>query len=118
MADYQKYNTLKQQNELLGKQLQYTKEDYSINKSQSLYKTEKVFELRKYNFILFIIYYICVILIALYFFFLNRTSFSFRLKIVLIIIFMGYPFIIDYIEQYVYFLYNYIYAFISGIAYT
>jgi glucan phosphoethanolaminetransferase (alkaline phosphatase superfamily) len=118
MADtYEKYNTLKQQNELLGKQLQYTKEDYAINKSQSLYKTEKVMQLRSYNFILFIIYYICVILLALYFFLLNRTSLSFRMKISLIVFFILYPFIIDYIEQYGYFLYNYIYAFISGIAY-
>jgi lipopolysaccharide export LptBFGC system permease protein LptF len=115
---YQKYKTLKQQNELLGKQLQNIDENYATNKSQSLYKTEKVLELRSYNFILFIIYYICVILLTLYFFLLNRTSFSFRIKIVIIVIFVFYPFLIDIIEQYVYFLYLYIYAFMSGVAYS
>jgi len=114
---YQKYKTLKAQNELLEKQLQHTKEYYATDKSKSLYKTEKVVQLRKYNFILFIIFYICVILLALYFFLLNRT-FSLITKIAVIIFFMFYPFIIDYIEQYGYFLYNYLYAYISGVAYV
>ena len=118
---YEKYKTLKAQNDvlgtLLGTQIQNIDTNYATNKSKSLYKTEKVVQLRNYNFILFIIFYICVILLALYFFLLNRTSLSFRMKILLILFFILYPFIIDYIEQYGYFLYNYIYAFIGGVAY-
>ena len=114
---YEKYKTLKAQNDLLGTQIQNIDTDYATDKSKSLYKTEKVMQLRSYNFILFIIYYICVILLALYFFLLNRSTFSFRTKIIVIVLFVVYPFMIDYIEQYGYFLYNYIYAFIGGVAY-
>jgi hypothetical protein len=114
---YEKYKTLKAQNDLLGTQIQNIETNYATDKSKSLYKTEKVMQLRSYNFILFIIYYICVILLALYLFLLNRTTFSFRTKIALIVLFVVYPFMIDYIEQYGYFLYNYIYAFIGGVAY-
>jgi glucan phosphoethanolaminetransferase (alkaline phosphatase superfamily) len=118
---YDKYIKVKAQNvvlsDLLGTQTQNIDANYATNKSKSLYKTEKVVQLRNYNFILFIIFYICVILLALYFFLLNRTSLSFRMKIALIVFFILYPFIIDYIEQYGYFLYNYIYSYISGVAY-
>jgi hypothetical protein len=118
---YEKYKTLKAQNDLLGTQIQNIDTnyatDYATDKSKSLYKTEKVMQLRSYNFILFIIYYICVILLALYLFLLNRTTFSLITKIALIVLFVVYPFMIDYIEQYGYFLYNYIYAFIGGVAY-
>jgi glucan phosphoethanolaminetransferase (alkaline phosphatase superfamily) len=114
---YEIYKTLKAQNDVLETQIQNIDTNYATDKSKSLYKTEKVVQLRNYNFILFIIFYICVILLALYFFLLNRTSLSFRMKILLIVFFILYPFIIDYIEQYGYFLYNYIYAFIGGVAY-
>ena len=114
---YEKYKTLKTQNELLESQIQNIDENYATNKSQSLYKTEKVLELRSYNFVLFILYYICVIILALYFFLLNRTTISFRMKIALIILFVLYPFFIDMVEQYLYFFYLYTYAFISGTSY-
>jgi hypothetical protein len=118
MADtYEKYKTLKAQNDLLETQNQNIDANYATDKSKSLYKTEKVVQLRSYNFILFIIFYICVILLTLYLFLLKRSTFSLITKISLIVFFILYPFIIDYIEQYGYFLYNYIYAYISGLAY-
>ena len=115
--DYEKYKIIKAQNEILNSQIQNLKEYYTTNKSESLYKIQKVNELRKYNFILFVLYYICVIILALYFFMLNRTLISFNTKIIITVLFVLYPFLIDIIEQYLYFIYLYIYAYISGIAY-
>lgn len=115
---YEKYIRFKAQNDLFNSQIKNIQENYTKTKSQSLYKTEKVLELQKYNFILFIIFYICVLILALYFLLLNRTQISFRIKIFIIILFIFYPFLIDIIQQYLYFIYLYVYAFISGVAYV
>jgi hypothetical protein len=112
---YNEYVLLKAQNEEIDKQL---KEQYATHKSKTIYTSQKIVELRNFNFILFILYYISVFILILYFFLLNRTNFSFIIKIIIIILFIVYPFLIQWIELFIYFIYSYIYAFISGIAYT
>ena len=112
---YEKYTIVKAQNDNIDKEIQ---EQYATNKSKALYTTQKIIDLRNFNFILFIIFYCSLFILIIYFFLLNRSNISFTTKIIIIILFIVYPFLIQWIELYIYFIYSYIYAFISGIAYA
>ena len=115
MSNYEKYTILKAQNDELDKQMQ---EKYATHKSKALYTSQKIMELRNFNFILFIIFYCSVFILILYFFLLNSSTILFSTKIIIIILFIVYPFLIQWIEIYLYFIYSFIYAYISGLAYA
>jgi hypothetical protein len=115
MTNYATYTILKAQNDTLDKEMQ---EKYATHKSKALYTSQKIMELRNFNFILFIIFYCSVFILILYFFLLNRSTIIFSTKIIIIILFIVYPFLIQWIELYIYFIYSFIYAYISGIAYA
>lgn len=115
MSDYDRYIIIKAQNDNINTEL---KEQYATNKSKTLYTSQKIYELSHFNFILFVLYYICVGILLLYFFLFNKTNFSFAIKMIIIILCVIYPFLIQWIELYIYFIYSYIYSFVSGIAYV
>jgi hypothetical protein len=114
MSDYDKYIILKAQNDNVDKEMQ---EKYATHKSKALYTSQKISELRNFNYILFILFYCSVFILILYFFLFNRSTIIFSTKIIIILLLIVYPFLIQWIEIYVYFIYSYIYAYISGTAY-
>lgn len=110
------YEAIKKQNILLDDQIQTNKGVYSTYDKQSFYKQEKIDTFKKMNFILYLLFYICLIGL-IYMMFINET-FSIYQKIGIVFAFMIYPYVIRIIEKMLIFLFDYFIAIVNGDVYN
>ena len=100
------------QNTILENQINKLNEIYSTDEKQSYYLNQKVQSLNKINNFLFILYYILVILVSI-FLIINKT-FSYKIKIGIIILLGIYPIVIGFIENQIYGYLRFLYYLIKG----
>jgi hypothetical protein len=109
------FESVKTQNILLDNQIKENTEKYSIDNQKIYYQSQQMSRLKTYNFFLFVLYYI-VAIILIYNLFVNSNA-SIAIKIIIVIFVIGYPFIIDILQQLFLFMWYYITSFIKGEVY-
>lgn len=114
--DYtQAYPLVKSQNTTLQNTITSKQEMYSTDNQQYVYKLEKYNSLVSANYFLFIVYACvgCFLLI-----FLTMTDKLTAIpKFFIILCFAAYPFVIFYLENYIYMVWIYLYSVMSGESY-
>lgn len=105
------------QNKLIDNQINNIKQEYSTDTQKVNYQSEKIYTLKKINYVLFIMYYFLVLIFILVLLMYN-TTFTKYFKILIVIIFLLFPFTSDILYQLIVYLYNYIHAMLNGNAYT
>jgi hypothetical protein len=94
------FNLVRQQNLLLQSNIQNLNEIYSTDESQGEHIEKKYKTLQNVNYYLFLIY--CGFFLVMSFFIYNTTKMSWYMKILLLLCFALYPFVIYYIENGIY----------------
>jgi hypothetical protein len=112
-----KYKLVKNENDIIENKIGELKDTYSTDNQKVRYQADKIISLRAMNFILYIVYFVLFLTLIYVLVFMNKTL-SMKMKIVIIIIFFLYPFVIDLFQQFLYFLWKYIYAILNGNVYT
>jgi hypothetical protein len=102
------------QNKLIESQIQQNKNNYTTDDTQVFYKKQQFYRQKDFNYILYIIFYVLILGLAIFLFIFNNTM-NIYLKIFLIILLAIYPFIIERIEFFVYFIGYYLYALVNGV---
>jgi hypothetical protein len=105
------------QNKLIDNQINDIKQEYSTDTQKVNYQSEKIYTLKKINYVLFIMYYFIVLIFTLVLIMYN-TTFTKYFKILIVILFLLFPFMSDILYQLIVYLYNYIFAMLNGNAYT
>lgn len=114
--DYtQVYPLVKKQNNSLQNTIKSKNEMYSTDNQQFIYKYDKYNSLVSANYFLFIVY-MCIGCF-LFIFLILSDKLSLIPKILIIICFALYPFVIFYVENYIYMNGLYVYSVISGESY-
>jgi sterol desaturase/sphingolipid hydroxylase (fatty acid hydroxylase superfamily) len=80
----------------------------------NFYKKQQYYRQQDFNYILFIIFYSLILGLAVYLFIFNNTI-NVYLKVFITFLLAIYPFIIERIEFFVYFIFYYVYALINGV---
>jgi myosin heavy subunit len=102
------------ENKLLESQIQKNQNNYSADDTQVFYKQQQFYRQKNFNYFLIILFYCFVFILAIYlFFFKNNMSVYF--KIFITILLAIYPFIIERIEFFLYFVLYYVYALVNGL---
>ena len=94
------FNLVRQQNLLLQSNIQNLNEIYSTDESQGDHIEKKYKNLQNINYYLFLIY--CGFFLIMAFFVYNTKKMAWYMKILLLLCFAAYPFIIYYIENGIY----------------
>jgi hypothetical protein len=102
------------ENKLLENQIQKNQNNYTTDDTQVFYKKQQFYRQKDFNYILFIIFYTLILGLAVYLFIFDNTI-NLYLKIFITILLAIYPFIIERIEFFVYFIFYYVYAVINGV---
>lgn len=109
------FESIKTQNNLIDNQIKENNEKYSIDSQKIYYQSQQIMKLKTYNFFMFILYYI-IALISIYIL-INSKDVSIAIKIMITLFIIGYPFIIDILQQFIIFLWYYIGTLIRGEVY-
>lgn len=109
------FEAVKTQNNLIDNQIKENNEKYSIDGQKIYYQSQQIMRLKTYNFFMFIFYYI-IALVSIYILIMSKDV-AISIKIMITLLIIGYPFIIDILQQYVIFLWYYISALIKGEVY-
>jgi len=102
------------ENKLLENQIQKNQNNYTSDDTQVFYKKQQYYRQQDFNYILFIIFYSLILGLAVYLFIFNNTI-NVYLKVFTTFLLAIYPFIIERIEFFVYFIFYYVYAVINGV---
>lgn len=101
------------QNEQIEFQLQENEKDSNkSNVIKSQYQGIEIDKIQGQNKILFIIFYILVFILAGIF--IYKKEYSFRIQIIIIILFIVFPFVIYYLELLLFIIYKYSVNFVSS----
>jgi hypothetical protein len=111
------FESVKNQNNVLTGQIKDNREIYSTAMQKVNYQMEKMISLKGTNFLIFVFYYLVILYLFYVLFFVNVTITQ-NVKIAILVVFILYPFIIDVVQQFFYFLTRYIFAIMNGDAYT
>lgn len=111
------YNNVVSENILLEKQIQENANNYTADDSKTFYKTQQYSYQRLINGILWWVFYIAVVYLAIYLGFYDRTL-SLYVKAGIIIALLAYPFFIEYLEFMVYFIAKLAYSFFYGVPFN
>ena len=111
------YNNVVSENILLEKQIQENANNYTADDSKTFYKTQQYSYQLLINGILWWVFYIVVIYLAIYLGFYDRTL-SMYMKAGIIIALLVYPYFIEYLEFMVFFIAKLAYSFLYGVPFT
>lgn len=111
------YNNVVSENILLEKQIQENTNNYTADDSKTFYKTQQHSYQLLINGILWWVFYIVVIYLAIYLGFYDRTL-SMYVKAGIIIALLVYPYFIEYLEFMVFFIAKLAYSFLYGVPFT
>ena len=106
-------NAILIQNTILEKQINKLNETYSTDEKQAYYINQKVQNLNKVNYFLFILYYILVILLSIFLLLTNKTL-SYKVKISIILLLGIYPIVANFIQKQIYGYLRFLYYLIKG----
>jgi len=114
----QLYNAILGQNEALLKQQTATRDTYSTADQAVFYQSQQTQYLDIVNYYLMILYYVFV-LVVIYVLFFKQTWITSRIYKGLFVVAVAiYPFVIPYIELFVYNLIMYLFSLVNGNVYT
>jgi len=114
--DYNYYNSIASQNKQLDYEIQNYKNIYSTDDQKVNYQSQQVYYLNNFNFYLFIIY--CIFLLVLfYYLYYSKTLLRYK-KIGIALLLILYPFFIIMIEKNLFNSLQYLFSVLNGIAYT
>jgi hypothetical protein len=102
------------QNKLLENQIQQNQNNYTTDDTEVFYKKQQFYRQKDFNYILYIIFYVLILGLAVFLFIFNNTM-NIYSKLFVIVLFAIYPFIIEYIEFFVYFIFYYAYSLVNGV---
>lgn len=102
------YDTLKQQNDTLKNSVNNMEELYSTDTNKFKYKYTELKNMKFIATVCFYIYYVILFFLAIILYFTPKLHWT--IKILLCIIFLGYPFYIYFIENILYQALSYISA--------
>ena len=111
------YNNVVSENILLEKQIQENTNNYTADDSKTFYKTQQYSYQLLINGILWWVFYIAVVYLAIYLGFYDRTL-SMYVKAGIIVILLAYPYFIEYLEFMVYFIAKLAYSFFYGVPFN
>lgn len=114
--DYNYYNSIVSQNKQLDYEIQNYKNIYSTDDQKVNYQTQQVYYLNNFNFYLFIVY--CVFLLVLFYYLYYSKALLRYKKIGIALSLILYPFFIIMIEKNVFNSLQYLFSVLNGIAYT
>lgn len=101
------------QNDAIQKQISKNKRNSNDSKHvKSQYQQIEIDKLKYQNFILYLIFYLLVLVLGVVM--LYSTSFSIVFQVIVLLVMLAYPFIIYYIELFVYYVYKYLSALFSS----
>ena len=110
----QQLNNVINQNKLLENQIQKNQNNYTTDDTQVFYKKQQFYRQKDFNYILYIIFYVLILGLAVFLFIFNNTM-NIYSKLFTIILLAIYPFIIEHIEFFVYFIFYYVYSLVNGV---
>ena len=110
-------NDVIRENKLLESQIQQNTNNYTADDTQVFYKKQQYYRQKELNNVLYFVFYILVLFLISYLFIFN-TTIGIYLKIFITIILVIYPFTIEYINFWVYFVTYYLYSFVSGVPFN
>jgi hypothetical protein len=102
------YNLIKSQNDLLNKMITDSSNENTTYYQKSMYQSGDIGLLDKITNYLFIFYYICVAILVYYLFY--DTNYSILKKLIIIAIFVSYPYVLNLIKYYLVKFVIYIYS--------
>jgi len=94
------YQSIQTQNRTLYNSIQNMIEIYSTDNNRKLYKSDNYEKIRGFSVILFFIYYTLLLIFILLIVF--KQKMKWYIKLGLIVVFSVYPFLIYYIENFIY----------------
>ena len=117
-SDYNElYHAVLKENKLLQTQIQNNAINDNIDDKLSFYQIQKITTYKQLNFIFYCIYESCILLLLIYLFRYN-LKLHIMYKILWILFFMIYPFVIVYLEKTIYFLFGYLFSIYIGEPYA
>jgi hypothetical protein len=96
-----------QNNQIENEIKKYKNESPSVQNIKIEYQTAESDIIKTHNNFLMIIYYISVLFFSIILFFINKTTIYKNIGIIIILII--YPFLMPYIERFLYFIFDFIY---------
>lgn len=107
------YDSIKMQNDILKNNINNLKEMFSTDNQNINYQYAKIKNYKYFNYILLIIYFITL---GISFIFLIRSKKikQWYVKLIIVIVFVLYPFFIYYLENYLYEFFSYTFSIING----
>ena len=116
-TDYKNlYNILNQQNLAIAPTIQNTKDVYSTDDQKSQYQSAQNANLDTINIALYYVYYGLLVVVA--YILIMKTTMNIYIRVGMAAMFVVYPFVINYIEYYLYVMYSYLQAVLNGNVYT
>lgn len=111
------YTSVKNENKLIKDQIQKNKDTYSTDNAIFMYQNNNLIFLKSVNFVIFVFYY-CVFIFFIYFLIFKNMTIEKSSKVLMIIFFLLFPFIIKYIENYIVFILSFFLSMIFGNVFT
>lgn len=113
------YNEILQQNNVLDEKIQHLKDSFTTDDQKVFYETQQLNYMLTISRILFIFYYLlCAILLFMLFIY-NRNDGSSKIwKIMILLLFIVFPFIITFITNAIYVMSAFMYAMLTGNPYV
>lgn len=110
------YKIILNQNQSLQNTIKNISEVYSTDDRKTIYENEKNAGFQTiYNYLL-VLYYALIVLLGILFT-NTKKKVTLREKIIILCLFILYPFVIDYVENIIFDIFIYIYTFIRGTTY-
>jgi hypothetical protein len=117
MTDIQSlYNVLKAENTALENTINAQKNIFSLDSQKATYQAQKITSLLSTNAYIFYLYWI-FLLVVLYKLYL-KPLWKWYIRLLILLAFVLYPFVIGFIETLILFILNYMYALINSNVYT
>jgi len=111
------YENVKKQNDILKTQIEEKAIDLNVDDQLVFYQSQKVPTFKWINFILYWVYQILIVITLIVLFFFNKTMGT-NFKILFVLLFILYPYLIGYLEKLVYFFLSYLYNVFIGEPYS
>lgn len=117
--DNNKYiQLIEQQNELLQSNIEEKRQTFSTDNQRYNYKETHLKSLTNTNSLLNILYFVLFVGMSILLFVSSKISLGFYSKIVLILVFAIFPFVIGWVELKIWSLLKYIFSLLTGTVYN
>jgi hypothetical protein len=111
------YAAVNQQNKTLESQIEETRDEYSTDFQKSKYINDEIQYTKRVNAFMFFIFYVLIFVLVYAVYENNTFGMDVKMKVILIVVAIFYPYWIGYLSRIIMFLSKYIWALVRGTPY-